>query len=77
MLEVHLKGEACRSAYAPLKAKAEAIAEQLRLQAKADVIGKEATGIAEIAANAPALAVQDLLGPMFQQLARRGLSPAE
>ena len=65
--------DACKSAYAPLKAKAEAYAEQMRLKSRSDVIGEEAVGLAEIASSAPALAVQDLLAPLFQQFARRGI----
>ena len=69
--------EACKSAYLPIKAKAEAIARSLKLQADADVIGKEATGMKEIVKNMPApafasnisaLAIQETLGPFFMDL---------
>lgn len=62
--------DACRSAYIPLKAKAESIARRLILEAEAGVLGPEAVGLKEIAANAPALAIQDLLGPLFQKFSR-------
>jgi regulator of protease activity HflC (stomatin/prohibitin superfamily) len=57
--------EACKSAYLPIKAKAEAIARKLKLQAEADVIGTDATGMKEIAGNIPALAFQEFLAPLF------------
>lgn len=67
--------EACKSAYTPLKARADAMAEKMRLQARADVIGAEATGLKEIAGNVPALVLQDFLGPLFLKMARRGSEP--
>jgi len=69
--------EACRSSYLPLKAHAEAIAKKMALQAEADIIGHEALGMREITSNAPALAIQDLLTPIFLDYARRrGHGPA-
>jgi hypothetical protein len=63
--------EACKSAYLPLKARAEALERQMKLQAEADVIGKDATGLKEIAANIPALAFQEFLAPLFLDFNRR------
>lgn len=63
--------EACKSAYLPIKAKAEAIARKLKLQAEADVIGKDATGLKEVAANIPALAFQEFLAPLFLDFNRK------
>ena len=63
--------EACRSAYLPIKAKAEAIERQLKLQAEVDVIGKDATGLKEIAKNIPALAFQEFLSPLFLDFSRK------
>lgn len=63
--------DACKSAYLPLKAKAEAAERKLKLQAEADVIGSDAAGLKEIAGNIPALAFQDFLSPLFLDLNRR------
>lgn len=63
--------EACRSRYLPLKAQAQAIERRLMLQAEADVIGRDATGMKEIAGSIPALAFQDFLAPLFLGLSRR------
>jgi regulator of protease activity HflC (stomatin/prohibitin superfamily) len=66
--------EACKSAYLPLKAQAEALERKLKLQAEVDVIGKDAVGLKEIAANIPALAFQEFLAPLFLDFNRkRGL----
>ena len=62
--------EACKASYLPLKARAEALERKLRLQAEADVIGSDAVGLKEIAANIPALAFQDVLAPLFLSFAR-------
>jgi regulator of protease activity HflC (stomatin/prohibitin superfamily) len=56
---------ACKASYLPLKAQAEAIQRRLMLQAEADVIGKDATGLKEVAASIPALAFQEFLAPLF------------
>ena len=65
---------ACKSAYLPIKAKAEAMERKIKLQAEADVIGKEATAMVEIAKSMPApafpsnvsaLALQEVLAPFF------------
>ena len=68
--------EACKSAYAPLRAKAEAISAGIKLQAEADVLGADNLAMREIAANVPAMAFADMLGPMFmrfgQQMGRIG-----
>lgn len=63
--------EACRSAYLPLKARAEAIAQKMKLQAEADVLGADALGMKEIAGNIPALAFQEFLSPLFLDFNRR------
>jgi regulator of protease activity HflC (stomatin/prohibitin superfamily) len=63
--------DACKSAYLPLKAQAEAAERRLKLQAEADVIGKDATGLKEIAGNIPALAFQEFLAPLFLDFNRR------
>jgi regulator of protease activity HflC (stomatin/prohibitin superfamily) len=62
---------ACKSAYLPLKAQAEAVARKLQLQAEVDVIGKDAVGMKEIAASIPALAFQEFLSPLFLDLNRK------
>ncbi len=73
--------DACKSAYLPIKARAEAIERKMKLQAEVDVIGKEAVGLKEIAANSPsvllqaspyAMALQENLASFFQQ---HGKSP--
>lgn len=71
--------EACKSAYLPIKAKAEALEKTLKLQAEADVIGKDAVGIKEIVKNMPAPAFpsnisavalqQEVLEPFFRNRA--------
>jgi regulator of protease activity HflC (stomatin/prohibitin superfamily) len=63
--------EACQSAYLPLKAQAEALERKLKLQAEVDVIGKDAVGMKEIAANIPALAFQEFLSPLFLDFNRK------
>jgi hypothetical protein len=63
--------EACTSAYLPLKAQAEALEIKLKLQAEADVIGKDAAGMKAIAANIPALAIQEFLAPLFLEFNRK------
>jgi regulator of protease activity HflC (stomatin/prohibitin superfamily) len=63
--------DACRSSYLPLKAHAEAIAKKMALKAEVDVLGAEAVGMREITSNIPALAIQDLLTPIFADYARR------
>ena len=63
--------DACKSAYLPLKAQAEAVERRLKLQAEADVIGKDAAGLKEIAGNIPALAFQEFLAPLFLDFNRR------
>lgn len=63
--------DACKSAYLPIKAKAEAIERRLKLQAEADVIGKDAVGLKEIAGNIPALAFQEFLSPLFLDFNRK------
>jgi hypothetical protein len=63
--------DACQSSYLPLKARAEAIAKRMELQAEADVIGAEALGMKEIAGNVPALAFQEFLAPIFLDFNRR------
>lgn len=69
--------EACKSAYEPLKAKAQAIANKLRLQAEVDVLGKDSVGLKEIAGNIPALAFQEFLAPLFMEYnARRASAQA-
>jgi regulator of protease activity HflC (stomatin/prohibitin superfamily) len=62
---------ACRSAYLPLKAQAEALARKLQLQAEVDVIGRDAVGMKEIAASIPALAFQEFLAPLFLDLNKK------
>jgi len=62
---------ACKSAYLPLKAQAEAMARKLQLQAEVDVIGKDAVGMREIAGNIPALAFQEFLSPLFLELTKK------
>lgn len=69
--------DACKSAYLPLKAQAEALEKKLHLQAEADVIGKEATGFKEIARNAPALTFQEFLAPMFLDLNKKRIPAVE
>lgn len=61
--------EASQSSYGLLKARAEAIAKQMSLRAETDVLGADVVGMREIAANIPALAFQDILGPTFAKLA--------
>ncbi|MFN0140358.1 MAG: hypothetical protein ACKVQW_09760, partial [Pyrinomonadaceae bacterium] len=63
--------DACKSAYLPLKAQAEAAERRMMLQAEADVIGKEALGMKEIAGNIPALAFQEFLSPLFLDFNRK------
>jgi regulator of protease activity HflC (stomatin/prohibitin superfamily) len=63
--------DACKSAYLPLRAQAEAIERKLKLQAEADVIGKDALGLREIAGNIPALAFQEFLAPLFLDFNRK------
>jgi regulator of protease activity HflC (stomatin/prohibitin superfamily) len=63
--------EACKSAYLPLRARAEALERRLKLQAEADVIGRDAAGLKEIAGNIPALAFQEFLSPLFLDFNRR------
>lgn len=62
---------ACQSAYLPIKAKAEAIAQRLKLQADVDVIGKDAVALREIASNVPALTFQEFLAPVFLDYTKR------
>ncbi len=61
--------EASRASYEPIKARAEALARQMALQADVSVLGSEVVGLREISANIPALAFQDVLGPTFARLA--------
>lgn len=63
--------DACKSAYLPLKAKAEALEQKMKLQAVSDVIGKDAAGLKEIAGNIPALAFQEFLAPLFLDFNRK------
>ncbi len=63
--------DACKAAYLPLKAKAEALERKMKLQADVDVIGKDAVGMREIAGNIPALAFQEFLAPLFLDFNRR------
>jgi regulator of protease activity HflC (stomatin/prohibitin superfamily) len=63
--------DACKAAYLPLRAQAEALERRLKLQAEADVIGKDATGLKEIASSIPALAFQEFLAPLFLDFNRR------
>lgn len=63
--------DACKSAYLPLKAQAEAAELRMKLQAEADVIGAEALGMKEIAGNIPALAFQEFLSPLFLDFNRK------
>jgi regulator of protease activity HflC (stomatin/prohibitin superfamily) len=62
---------ACKSAYLPLKARAEATARKLQLQAEVDVIGKDAVGMKEITANIPALTFQEFLSPIFSDFNKK------
>jgi regulator of protease activity HflC (stomatin/prohibitin superfamily) len=67
--------DACKSAYLPLKARAEAIERKLKLQAETDVIGRDAVGLREVAGSIPALAFQEFLAPLFLDFNRkRGLA---
>jgi len=43
----------------------------LKLQAEADVIGKDALGMREIAGNIPALTFQDFLAPLFMEFTKK------
>jgi regulator of protease activity HflC (stomatin/prohibitin superfamily) len=61
--------EACKSSYGPIKARAEAIAKKMSLQAEVDVLGADVVGLRQIAENVPALAFQDVLGATFTKLA--------
>jgi regulator of protease activity HflC (stomatin/prohibitin superfamily) len=63
--------DACKSSYLPLKAQAEAIERRLKLQAEADVIGKDAAGLKQIAGSIPALTFQEFLTPLFMDFNRR------
>ena len=56
------------------EARAEAIERKLKLQAEADVIGKDALGMREIVSNIPALALQDFLGPVFLEFFKKRAS---
>jgi regulator of protease activity HflC (stomatin/prohibitin superfamily) len=71
---------ACKSSYLPIKARAEALERKMKLQAEADVIGKEAVGAVEIAKNMPApafpsnvsaLALQEVLAPFFLEFNKK------
>ncbi len=70
--EIHAAAvQACQSAYLPLRAQAEAAALKSKLQAEVEILGQDAVGIREIAANSPALAFQDFLSSMFLDLNRK------
>lgn len=63
--------DACKAAYLPLKAQAEALERKLKLQAEVDVLGKDVVGMKEITANIPALAFQEFLSPLFLEFNRK------
>lgn len=63
--------DACKAAYLPLKAQAEALERKLKLQAEVDVLGKDAVGMKEVAANIPALAFQEFLSPLFMEFNKK------
>ena len=69
--------EASRASYEPIKARAEALAKQMSLQAEVSVLGAEVVGLREISANIPAMAFQDVLGPTFARLAASLASGAQ
>jgi regulator of protease activity HflC (stomatin/prohibitin superfamily) len=62
---------ALKASFDPAIARARAMARRIELENEAELIGKDALALKEIAGNLPALAFQDMLGPLFSRFGQR------